>query len=437
MAGNNVSYTVSGMNIDKTYPATYLAVGDPKNGTDPTYVSLTTIFTLSATDGASGIDYIEYQFNSTSAWTRYTGSFKAPAKGSYTLYYHSVDKAANSEPAKSAAIVVVVDPYIFSDGFESGDFTAWTGKVVVAGVTYAVSPADKYTGTYSALATASSNGGYNMYYKTITAANILYVRLYVKITASPAVTAIFCLLENSGWGEHTGFGVTSTRALYEEWYTSSWQTATSATTLSTNTWYCIEFLFDKTNSQIKMWLDGSQVNDLTKTGQSLVSTTDKVNVGLRGIRTSQMWRTCTTYIDCVAIDSSYIGPESSGQNLTFTLSQTITPTASPTQTEASRFSQALTIQPLTNLVFGKEFRFILSETVNPLTTLTQLKELAFALSNIITALAASVLTLEFILWSKYCHSEIRTRLNLLKQLRAFATAVVTGSTSLAAIIGRA
>lgn len=106
MAGNNASYMVSGINIDKTNPATYLTVGDPKTGTDPTYVSLTTILTLSATDGSSGIDYIEYRFNNTSAWTRYIGSFKAPGKGSYTLYYHSVDKAANSEPTESAVIVV-------------------------------------------------------------------------------------------------------------------------------------------------------------------------------------------------------------------------------------------------------------------------------------------------------------------------------------------
>ena len=111
-AGNteNPHITVNNIKLDKTAPVTTLTIGDPKSGSDPTYVSATTTFTLSPTDSASGVDYSQFQFvghdASLGSWTEYTGSFTAPGTGGYDLYYRSVDNAGNTETAKMEWIVV-------------------------------------------------------------------------------------------------------------------------------------------------------------------------------------------------------------------------------------------------------------------------------------------------------------------------------------------
>jgi len=104
-AGNSASYTVAGINIDKTKPTTSLTIGEPKFGTDPTYVSTTTDFTLEAIDVISGIEYTEYRIDS-GPWTPYSTPFNVLDFGSHTIYYHSVDMAGNHEDLQSVSIVV-------------------------------------------------------------------------------------------------------------------------------------------------------------------------------------------------------------------------------------------------------------------------------------------------------------------------------------------
>lgn len=187
-----------------------------------------------------------------------------------------------------------------------GDFSAWTGNISVVGTTLVVSVADHHHGVNSMLATAGGAGGYKMYYKDIADHDILYVRLYVKITGSPDVTVDFINLNDTGWGMHTGLGVTSTRALYLEWFDVGWNSDTSATVLALNTWYCLEFMFDRTNGELGVWLDGVRINDLTHTALALVATVNRVHVGLIGSTEQEIWGTATVYEDCVVVADARI-----------------------------------------------------------------------------------------------------------------------------------
>jgi len=91
--------------IDKTPPTTELIKGVPNNGTDPTYVSTTTEFTLKATDGMSGVSYIEYKID-LGTWMPYSTPFNVLDFGSHTLFYRGIDIAGNVEDTRSVWIVV-------------------------------------------------------------------------------------------------------------------------------------------------------------------------------------------------------------------------------------------------------------------------------------------------------------------------------------------
>jgi hypothetical protein len=107
-AGNiETAHDSATIQIDKTKPETTLIIGTPKSGSNPTYVSTGTEFTLTATDTGSDVASTEYQFDSDSgSWTNYVGAFTAPSLGSHTIYYRSTDNVGNVEVAKSVDINV-------------------------------------------------------------------------------------------------------------------------------------------------------------------------------------------------------------------------------------------------------------------------------------------------------------------------------------------
>ena len=115
-AGNVEATNTATFKIDKTPPTTELTIGDPKYGTDLTYVSTTTEFTLNATDGISGVSYIEYNIN-LGEWTPYSAPFNVLEFGSHTLYYHSIDIAGNVEDIQSVWIIVNATSLTYSGDF--------------------------------------------------------------------------------------------------------------------------------------------------------------------------------------------------------------------------------------------------------------------------------------------------------------------------------
>jgi len=202
---------------------------------------------------------------------------------------------------------------IFEDGFESGDFTAWTGTTVSD--TYGsltVQDTTKHKGTYAANSTITSQAAWTnaFCYKTFTGVTTAYMRQYVYVSSfsTPnyargfmglvgSVVAVYVGLDgNSRYLRIKGEGLTET---------------TSSTALSLNTWYCVEvkYVVHATNGEVRVWLDGVAVDDLTQTGKD----TSAVSSVLQG--RSGWWDgysvAGTVFVDCVVVADAYIGPISS------------------------------------------------------------------------------------------------------------------------------
>ena len=107
----NVEHVEDDITLDTISPVTTLTIGTPNSGSDPTYVSPSTTFSLSASDSTSGVDITEYKFDmhgdNSAIWLVYTGgSFTAPGIGAYDLKFYSIDNAGNSETINSEYIIV-------------------------------------------------------------------------------------------------------------------------------------------------------------------------------------------------------------------------------------------------------------------------------------------------------------------------------------------
>jgi hypothetical protein len=81
-----------------------------------------------------------------------------------------------------------VEPRIFQDGFGSGSFSAWTGRVMTSGETASISSTRVHHGAYSAKFASNGGGGYERAYayKSITR-DYLYVRGYFYVSQSGLV----------------------------------------------------------------------------------------------------------------------------------------------------------------------------------------------------------------------------------------------------------
>jgi hypothetical protein len=200
---------------------------------------------------------------------------------------------------------------LFSDGFESGDFSAWTGTSGSPSVVG--SPV--HHGSYAA--EFDTDGEYVQ--KTFTATSAFYCRFYIRVSAVPTSNGEdLCFLTAIGTAQdvirvyfiQVG-GIVRFRIRFEPTSTNYdyyW-------TPSTDTWYCIEVgvLVDGSNGEVHGYVDGSHV--INQTG---LDTDDYGDI--QDIKIGSRWLdfTCTVNIDCVAVADTYIGPESMEQTYTKT-----------------------------------------------------------------------------------------------------------------------
>jgi hypothetical protein len=218
---------------------------------------------------------------------------------------------------------------IFSDGFETGNYNNWTGTTIGAGNTLEVSSTYAHTGTYSSKAILAENvGGYAYAYKTLaTVGNTAYMRLYFYLDAFALATAgrAFWFMWMKGHATtDTGYNYAtlkiygSTQALQLYYRTTAgYQTDTSATTISLDTWYCLEIkavVESADAGEVRVYLNGTEVADLAQTGLNNA-------VGWGGIKGVwaggslshvEVGTSCTFYEDCVVVADAYIGPEVEG-----------------------------------------------------------------------------------------------------------------------------
>lgn len=201
---------------------------------------------------------------------------------------------------------------LFSDGFESGDFNAWTGTVVDGGTLTAVTE-DKHHGVYSAKAEKTPAAAYAQLYsrKTFAAQSTVFTRAYFKFTV-PAYTEFLYHLGSTSW-----INVARLSASGAQWYwTLDYHSgATHLTvdselfTMDTTKWYCIELktVVHATAGEAKLYVDGVETLSVTE-----IDTDEHGNVVemFAGIFWCGAAIANTLYYDCVVVaDTGPIGPE--------------------------------------------------------------------------------------------------------------------------------
>jgi len=202
---------------------------------------------------------------------------------------------------------------IFADGFESGGFSAWTGKSVTTGETATVVNTMAHHGTYSAKFTSNGNGGfeYASCYKSVSSLSEVYARGYFRVAASGIV-------DNGDRISFIAFAnVSGYYAAYAGWCkiggVLKWSLVLGSTVVystsspSLNTWYCVELHWKKgtTTGLGELYVNGVKVCSITGKNTAPYGSISQAIFGLA-------LRNCasaTAYCDCTKIAIKYIGRE--------------------------------------------------------------------------------------------------------------------------------
>ncbi len=217
---------------------------------------------------------------------------------------------------------------LFSDGFESGNFSTWTNTDILNANIDVVSSLAHH-GTYCAAVTNINGGDYAWVYKSFTATNLVYARLYVRLPSVPVQGQVYFAVAMSagGYTIFPYFDGTSNKWGLFNGHSPAFYDESGTSTLAADTWYCIEFRVTRhaTAGIAQLWVDGVQ-----KVDQSGIDTGDNdINAIYFGCYTANAQSTArTVYIDCCVIADTYIGPEFTAHIVTLTLEYTATLTAS-------------------------------------------------------------------------------------------------------------
>lgn len=207
---------------------------------------------------------------------------------------------------------------IFSDGFESGDFSAWTGTNVNS-TTVTVQSTIKHHGSYAAQITGLDNAGaYGISYTTVAGRPTeLYERAYVMFDNDLAVgTQIGSLLHLETAGSFRVNLLRQAGGLYQ-WVgatpSASYSSATFAD-LRTDEWYYLELhgKIGDGDGVLEVWVDDTKVVEqtgLVTGGTYFVQFRVEAwnNIGNSAVG--------TIWYDCVAVSDGYIGTEVSNRLL--------------------------------------------------------------------------------------------------------------------------
>ena len=184
---------------------------------------------------------------------------------------------------------------LFQDGFESGNFSAWTS--ITGTPTVVTSPV--HHGTYA----MKRDAGETEYAtKNLGASyNNVWIRLYWQTTGIPTInyyanTMIGATAITLRYNTMTGAGTREWELLIDGGYAGTW-----VNEVTIDTWHCIEVEFDNVDDVHRLYVDGVQRIAYTVATASTVSV---VNVG----HTAGNWG-FNVFIDCVVVADAYIGPE--------------------------------------------------------------------------------------------------------------------------------
>ena len=203
---------------------------------------------------------------------------------------------------------------IFSDGFESGDFSAWSGTVVDAGASLSVKANNPHHGVYNAEAQTTQAWTGTYCWKSFTAGAIIHLRSYIKFDTLPSADGrryeLHCL--DSGVWSNSVVVIVRNSAGTMQWGlivfvggAGTFYYEATPSNPQTGIWYCVEILRDLTNQCARLWVDG--VLKVNATGLSQVDNTARARCGITNSNGETV--TARIFFDCVVVADAYIGPE--------------------------------------------------------------------------------------------------------------------------------
>lgn len=203
-----------------------------------------------------------------------------------------------------------IDPSIFEDGFESGNFSAWTGTTESGTGELSVQSSEAREGTYASNSTVTSAADWHSAncYKTFGGESTIYARCYVYLDSwSGGFTrGIFGIVANI-------FGIINVRLESTRNVTARYRDGaaiienTSDTILATGEWICLEAAayVHATNGWVRIYVNDVELVDITQTG---IDTDNYGNITrvIVGIINGQNLAT-TLFYDSVIVNTTYIG----------------------------------------------------------------------------------------------------------------------------------
>jgi hypothetical protein len=166
--------------------------------------------------------------------------------------------SAPSDPA-AAATPAAAAP-LFSDGFESGDLSAWT---TTSGL--AVQGAQVNNGTFAAQGSPTNGPAYAK--KTLPATyNDAYARVAFNVN-SQGSQLVLLRLRNTPTG--TGGYLYLTANGYLDFHNDATGTSSTSTVKPSPGWHALELHLNVTTGTVEVWLDGAPVPALDQTGVNL------------------------------------------------------------------------------------------------------------------------------------------------------------------------
>jgi chitodextrinase len=195
--------------------------------------------------------------------TSYTDSTVSPST-TYTYAVTAYDAAGNSTTGSSTQVTTPSGSSLFSDGFESGDLSHWTS---VSG-TIAAQSALAHAGTYAAEETSTGSGTYAR--KTLGGSYTeLWAQAWVYVVSHSTSGAFFSFRTSSG--SSIVYVYVNSAGKLSLRNDVGGVTTYSTTAMPTGSWHLVTLhaLINGASSSVDVSLDGTQVPDLTLTGQNL------------------------------------------------------------------------------------------------------------------------------------------------------------------------
>ena len=200
----------------------------------------------------------------TASGTTYTDTAVSP-NTTYTYQVVAFDAAGNTSASGTLTVSTPVAGALFSDGFETGDLSAWTTN---AGLT--AETAHAHTGSYGA--EESSTGSTTYALKTLPGS---YTQLWSSAwvyVVSRSTSANLIGVRGSNGGSIINLYLSQTGKLALRNNVGS-VTTTSATSMPAGSWHqvVLHATINGTAGSVDVSLDGTPVTDLSLTGQNLGS----------------------------------------------------------------------------------------------------------------------------------------------------------------------